>query len=286
MEAVVALLRMMRAEGLSPEPLSFYTAALEGWQGGAGRKPQQLACAILTSVAEGGLPPESDLRVWNLLGRTALLKPRSGRAGGRAEEAEEAREAGEAGEGGELLDAAYRVAIESGSLRHWTASSPLLREAENADDQGRQRRAAAVAEAERVRGVLAPHGAVLAGIEHAAGDGGAAYLVDLHGYSVPLARAAVRHILREVREAVQRGATLRPLILITGTGLTRASPAEGPSPLQRAVTQMLQEKCAPSLNPRLVRRNDGRLRVSAVSLEIWASAQAAAARTLENDLRS
>ena len=131
--------------------------------------------------------------------------------------------------------------------------------------------------------MLAPHGAVLAGIEHAAGDGGAAYLVDLHGYSVPLARAAVRHILREVREAVQRGATLRPLILITGTGRNRAPTTEGPSPLQRAVTQMLQEK---SLNPRLVRRNDGRLRVSAVSLEIWASAQAAAARTLENDLRS
>jgi hypothetical protein len=72
----VALLRMMREEGLSPEPLSFYTAALEGWQGGAGRKPQQLACAILQSVAHGGLPPESDLRVWNLLVRTALLRSR------------------------------------------------------------------------------------------------------------------------------------------------------------------------------------------------------------------
>jgi len=81
-----------------------------------------------------------------------------------------------------------------------------------------------------------------------------------------------------VREAVQRGATLRPLILITGTGLGRtglgrASPAEAPSPLQRAVTQILDETCTPSLNPRLVRRNDGRLRVSAVSLEVWASAQ-------------
>ena len=72
----MALLRMMREEGLSPEPLSFYTAALEGWQGGAGRKPQQLACAILQSVAHGGLPPESDLRVWNLLVRTALLRSR------------------------------------------------------------------------------------------------------------------------------------------------------------------------------------------------------------------
>ena len=38
---------------------------------------------------------------------------------------------------------------------------------------------------------------------------------------------------------------------------------------------MLDETCTPSLNPRLVRRNDGRLRVSAVSLEIWASAQEA-----------
>jgi hypothetical protein len=38
---------------------------------------------------------------------------------------------------------------------------------------------------------------------------------------------------------------------------------------------MLDETCSPSLNPRLVRRNDGRLRVSAVSLEIWASAQEA-----------
>ena len=51
--------------------------------------------------------------------------------------------------------------------------------------------------------------------------------------------------------------------------------------MQRAVTQLLQEKCTPSLNPRLVRRNDGRLRVSAVSLEIWASAQESSADSRE-----
>ena len=45
------------------------------------------------------------------------------------------------------------------------------------------------------------------------------------------------------------------------------------APLQRAVTAMLQAECTPSLAPRLVRRNDGRLRVSAPSLEIWASEQ-------------
>ena len=36
-EAVVALLGMMKAEGLSAEPLSFYTVALEGWQRGGWR---------------------------------------------------------------------------------------------------------------------------------------------------------------------------------------------------------------------------------------------------------
>lgn len=88
------------------DPLSFYSSALQGWNGGSGGS-QRLACGLLRLVVRGKLPPESDLRVWNVLCDAAVTSKRGGERGrdegaSRAESASRVRIE-------RLLEMAYEV---------------------------------------------------------------------------------------------------------------------------------------------------------------------------------
>ena len=104
--------------------------------------------------------------------------------------------------------------------------------------------------------------------------------VDLHGYSVALAGAAMRHVLAKLgrehaeREAlceVDGGRCTDGLVVITGRGL--GSGTSGPL-LGPAVLAMLESDFEPPITARVVDGNEGRLLVNGGSLQVWLAANA------------
>ena len=105
--------------------------------------------------------------------------------------------------------------------------------------------------------------------------------VDLHGYSVLLARAAMRHVLSELQveyAAAPRGwgelhadRFADGLVVVVGRG--RGSGVGGPQLGGEILTLLGEAK--PPLAARLVARNDGRVLVDRPSLLAWLRANAA-----------
>ena len=65
--ATFALLNAARDEGVDVDPLSFYSAVVQGWQGQTGQTPAEASVSVLRGLASGQLFLTSDLRAWNLL---------------------------------------------------------------------------------------------------------------------------------------------------------------------------------------------------------------------------
>ena len=238
-DAILTLRGQMRAEGLQVDPLSFYASALQGWHGGGGSSPQRLAEGLLRRMAFGELELERDVRVWNLLCDAAL---RPGRAAPPKRRAHRA-----------LVRAGDPAA--PGFLAH------LFEDLEPVGGEA----LVDVAYAEAVRA-----GALELRLPAARAD---VREIDVHGCSVPLARAAVRHELLELRAeaglAAARGeAYLSPRRLVVITGIGRKAV------LRRELTRLFATECKPPLKATVAPNNPGRLHVDEAALWSWCGVEA------------
>ena len=136
-----------------------------------------------------------------------------------------------------LIDAAYSKAVRDGALSHWSAAEGVRTADTNVD-------------------------------EAAVGDA-----LDLHGYSVPLARAAMRHVLISelLDHEIDRAGPDSDLLVITGRG--KGSGEEG-AVLGPAVLRMLSEEAEPPIAAYSVPGNEGRVRIDRESLRQWLAANA------------
>ena len=276
-DAIYSMLRSAKDEGIDVDPLTFYSAVLQGWQG-TSAAPHIIAASMLRGLASGDLPLTSDLRAWNLLCEVALedidddilegeeedeeeanasVEEPDWQAlqawldddgdGKAAADAEEAHEDEEDDEVLQLIDAAYSKAIEEGIVRHWATD---LRAFDNLDDE------------------------MLDEMLDNLDDDEPAVVLDLHGFSVSLARAAMRHVL--IAELLDKGidhaGPESDIVVITGRG--RGSGDEG-AVLGPAVVRMLREEAEPPIEAHSVRGNEGRLRIKRASLEKWLEANRA-----------
>ena len=55
-EATFALLRAAAADGIEVDPLTYYTAVVQGWQGATALPPAETAVAMLRGLADGTCP--------------------------------------------------------------------------------------------------------------------------------------------------------------------------------------------------------------------------------------
>ena len=92
-------------------------------------------------------------------------------------------------------------------------------------------------------------------------------MMDLHSFSVPLAKAAVRHALDELKKKRCDSGDDSDLVIITGKGRNAAL---GFSVTQPAVREMLMSEC--SLPSELVTGNSGRVLVKGAHLSAYLSA--------------
>jgi hypothetical protein len=100
-------------------------------------------------------------------------------------------------------------------------------------------------------------------------------MLDLHGYSVALAGAAIRYVLRTLAHehaeraalgAVDGGRCADGLVVITGRG--RGSGEEGPQ-LGSAVLELLAHGLDPPIEARVLAGNEGRVNLDGESLQRW-----------------
>ena len=233
-EGMYGLLRAANDAGIEIDALSFYSAVLQGWQGSATASPVAAAARLLRGLAQGELPPSSDLRAWNMLCESALADDPDGdeSAIGQAEVAR-------------MIDAAYARAVEAGALSHWVAD---LRDG---DDSSASDPAGEASDAGQP------------------GSEDQSAMVDLHGYSVHMARAATRRVMEELRDESRGGASIDDqLLVITGRGKGSTTEAViGP-----AVLRVLRDELTPPVTADVVRGNDGRLQVDGASLRRWLAA--------------
>ena len=259
--ATFTLLNAARDEGVDVDPLSFYSAVVQGWQGQTGQTPAEASVSVLRGLASGQLFLTSDLRAWNLLCEAAT-------DASEPSEEVEAEEDDEQGEG----DADAR---DNGGE---AAAPDALSQAEVGAGQGLSEDVLTLVDKAYTRavdeGVLDPW--------LAPPDGDAPHsAVDLHGYSAVLARSAVRHVLARLQaEAPLRdgdaASPRKPLALdadgsftiITGRGLG-STDAAVLGPVVRAYLAGL----SPPVTAHTVDGNDGRLRVDPESLQRWLSAK-------------
>jgi pentatricopeptide repeat domain-containing protein 1 len=227
-EAMFALLNAARSEGIEVNPLTFYSAVLQGWQAAPATTPSAMATSLLRGLAEGSLPLHSDLRAWNLLCDAAL---ESDEPDGEDELCEEKEELGWDEHGYAGVDDSPESTIDRAVDRAVAAGALRLVEGE---------------------------------------------AIDLHGYSVALASAAIRHTLGELQREHANAAqnvgsfVAKDVRVITGRG--RGSGNAGPR-LGRAVLKLLSH-AQPPITAGVESDNEGRVLINADSLQRWVEANA------------
>jgi pentatricopeptide repeat protein len=93
--------------------------------------------------------------------------------------------------------------------------------------------------------------------------------VDLSGMTLPVARAATRYILRQIKAQVTDCADIKELILITGIGVGR----DRSTTLREYIQEILQSDFDPPLESSIPTRAQGTVRVDQSTLASWWSAQ-------------
>ena len=251
-DATFAMLRAAADEGIAVDALTFYSAVLQGWQGAATVTPSDTAASMLRGLAAGELPLTSDLRAWNLLCEVAL------------EAADFAVEEGFGDDDDEEEDEEEEEAAGNTAMDESEVGARVSEIEELIDDAYRQ----GVAE-----GVL--------DCWVGGGESDATKAIDLHGHSVPMARAAVRHTLEALRakHALNRGSNAKPLLVITGQGRRSSSEAV----LGPAVLQLVREELSPPVTAQSVPGNDGRLVLDGESVQQWMEANSQAERDGSED---
>ncbi len=302
-EGTFELLRAAKQEGLEVDPFTFYAAVLQGWAAGASAAPAVAAASLLRGLADGALPPHSDLRALNLLADSVVSD------GSDEEQFVDFfffTASSEASANDESMDGIGDEAIEDGAIDDAAIDDEAIDDraiddqaddAIDEEDQAVDEEDEAVVEEyeaideedETEMEQLLPPGYAEALLDDAydaiVGAGhlnpwAAEGTLDLHGYSVALAGAAVRHVLSKLaHEHAEReglceldGARCADgLIFITGRGL--GSGTSGPL-LGPAVRAMLQDDFEPPIVARVADGNEGRLLVDGESLQGWLAANA------------
>jgi DNA-nicking Smr family endonuclease len=223
------MLRTARDDGLDIDAFTFYSAVLQGWQG-ASAAPADAAASMLRGLGSGELPLTSDLRAWNLLCETALDDQSDALVALRGDDEDEAAAAWF--DGPEMEEAMVEEATaEEVVVEEVMVEDAMVEEveAEEVEAGARAQKAeadkvetadigAVGAEAEAAAEVAAAaaaeaaaeaaHSATVSLIDgayrRAVAEGALAHWVadgsalDLHGFSVPMARAAMRHMMSEL----------------------------------------------------------------------------------------
>lgn len=94
---------------------------------------------------------------------------------------------------------------------------------------------------------------------------GSQIVVDLHGWSTALARAALRNLMQEAELEMQRSGAVRGLKIYTGKGYSKNTPV-----LRPAVTRMLQSEFNPALSFRI---EQGAVHISPEEVSHWVRSQ-------------
>jgi pentatricopeptide repeat protein len=86
-------------------------------------------------------------------------------------------------------------------------------------------------------------------------------MLDFHGWSTALAKAALRHVLKQCKASFERGFPVRRLSILTGKGYSKSNPV-----LRPAITRMLQSEFSPSLSFSV---NNGVINVDQSAIMHW-----------------
>jgi len=311
MEAIFELIRAAEASGLAVDPLTLYQVVLEGWAAGAegtAQSPVAAAASLLRGLGDGSLPAHGDVRALNLLAEVATYSDLEDDEEYEDEEDEDEDEEDEeadadeeevvlegAGDRDEALDAMIEAADDADEALDDVEAELGSRydddeedEEEDAfvdDDDGGEGFAFEEDDDEGGGELwLLPVAHVEALLDRAyakmvtAGQLSpwtAEAMLDLHGYSVALAGAAIRYVLRTLAHehaeraalgAVDGGRCADGLVVITGRG--RGSGEEGPQ-LGSAVLELLAHGLDPPIEARVLAGNEGRVNLDGESLQRW-----------------
>ena len=311
MEAIFELIRAAEASGLAVDPLTLYQVVLEGWAAGAegtAQSPVAAAASLLRGLGDGSLPAHGDVRALNLLAEVATYSDLED------DEEYEDEEDEDEDEEDEEADADEEVVVLEGAGDRDEALDAMIEAADDADealddveaelgsryddDEEDEEEDAFVDDDDGGQGFafeedddegggelwLLPVAHVEALLDRAyakmvtAGQLSpwtAEAMLDLHGYSVALAGAAIRYVLRTLAHehaeraalgAVDGGRCADGLVVITGRG--RGSGEEGPQ-LGSAVLELLAHGLDPPIEARVLAGNEGRVNLDGESLQRW-----------------
>jgi pentatricopeptide repeat domain-containing protein 1 len=311
MEAIFELIRAAEASGLAVDPLTLYQVVLEGWAAGAegtAQSPVAAAASLLRGLGDGSLPAHGDVRALNLLAEVATYSDLEDDEEYEDEEDEDEDEEDEeadadeeevvlegAGDRDEALDAMIEAADDADEALDDVEAELGSRYDDDEEDEEEDAfvdnddggEGFAFEEDDDEGGGelwLLPVAHVEALLDRAyakmvtAGQLSpwtAEAMLDLHGYSVALAGAAIRYVLRTLAHehaeraalgAVDGGRCADGLVVITGRG--RGSGEEGPQ-LGSAVLELLAHGLDPPIEARVLAGNEGRVNLDGESLQRW-----------------
>ncbi|KOO25776.1 conserved unknown protein [Chrysochromulina tobinii] len=264
MEAIFELIRAAEASGLAVDPLTLYQVVLEGWAAGAegtAQSPVAAAASLLRGLGDGSLPAHGDGAGDRDEALDAMIEA--------ADDADEALDDVEA-ELGSRYDDDEEDEEEDAFVDNDDGGEGFAFE-EDDDEGGGELWLLPVAHVEalldRAYAKMVTAGQLSPWTAEA--------MLDLHGYSVALAGAAIRYVLRTLAHehaeraalgAVDGGRCADGLVVITGRG--RGSGEEGPQ-LGSAVLELLAHGLDPPIEARVLAGNEGRVNLDGESLQRW-----------------